>query len=105
MKLVGTAALALLAVLPGCPNEGRNDSINAANEGAKAYGQKQYETAIAAYLKAVEKSDKNDNAWYGLSAAYAGKQDWPKAADAMAHAVQLVPEQPMYQLYYGRFIY
>ncbi len=49
MKLVGIAATALLVVLTGCPNEARNDSINAANEGAKAYGQKQYETAIAAY--------------------------------------------------------
>jgi tetratricopeptide (TPR) repeat protein len=105
MKLVGIAALALLAVLSGCPNEGRNDSITAANEGARTYGQKQYETAITAYLKAVEKWDKNHNAWYGLSAAYAGKQDWAKAADAMSHAVQLVPEQPMYQLYYGRFLY
>jgi tetratricopeptide (TPR) repeat protein len=104
MKLVGIAAL-VLAVLPGCRNEGRNDSITAANEGARAYGQKQYETAISAYLKATEKWDKNDQAWYGLGGAYAGKQDWAKAADAMAHAVQLVPEQAVYQMWYGRFLY
>jgi tetratricopeptide (TPR) repeat protein len=103
MKLVGIALA--LAMLPGCRNEGRNDSITAANEGARALGQKQYETAISAYQKATEKWDKNDQAWYGLGGSYAGKQDWAKAADAMAHAVQLVPEQPMYQLYYGRFLY
>lgn len=105
MKLVGIAATALLVVLTGCPNEARNDSINAANEGAKAYGQKQYETAIAAYQRATEKWGDNHNAWYGLGAAYAGKQDWTHAADAMSHAVQLVPEQGMYQMYYGRFLY
>lgn len=105
MKLVGIAATALLVVLPGCQNEARNDSINAANEGARAYGQKQYETAIAAYNKAVQKLPENHSAWYGLSAAYAGKQDWTSAAAMMAHAVQLAPEQAMYQLYYGRFLY
>jgi tetratricopeptide (TPR) repeat protein len=105
MKLVGIAALALLAVLPGCPNEARNDSITAANKGAQAYGQKQYETAIAEYLRATDKWPDNHNAWYGLGGAYAGKQDWSKAADAMSHAVQLMPEQAMYQLYYGRYLY
>lgn len=105
MKLVGIAALALLAVLPGCPNEARNDSITAANEGARAYGQKQYETAISAYQKATDKWADNHTAWYGLGGAYAAKQDWTKAADAMAHAVQLVPEQAMYQVWYGRFLY
>ena len=105
MKLVGIAALALLAVLPGCPNEARNESITAANKGAQAYGQKQYETAIAEYQRATEKWDGNDKAWYGLGGAYASKQDWTKAADAMQHAVQLLPDQPLYQFYYGRFLY
>jgi tetratricopeptide (TPR) repeat protein len=105
MKLVGIAAIALVAVLAGCANEARNDSITAANEGARALGQKQYETAIAAYQKATEKWPDNHTAWYGLSGAYAGKQDWTKAADAMSHAVQLEPNQAMYQLYFGRFLY
>jgi tetratricopeptide (TPR) repeat protein len=103
MKLV--VAAVLLAALAGCPNQERNESITAANEGTKAYGAKQYETAIAAYKRAVEKSADNHGAWYGLGAAYAGKQDWTNAADAMSHAVQLVPDQGMYQLYYGRFLY
>lgn len=104
MKLVGIVATALL-VLAGCPNQDRNESIKAANEGTKAYGAKQYDTAISAYKRAVEKSSDNHDAWYGLAAAHAGKQEWDKAADAMSHAVQLVPEQGMYQLYYGRFLY
>jgi tetratricopeptide (TPR) repeat protein len=105
MKLVGIAALASLAVLPGCPNEARNDSINAANKGTQAYGQKQYETAISEYKRATDLWDGNANAWYGLGGAYAGKLDWTKAAEAMQHAVALAPEQPLYQFYYGRFLY
>lgn len=105
MKLVGILATALLLATAGCPNEARNDSIRAANEGAKAYGQKQYETAIAAYTRAVEHWSDNHVAWYGLGGSYSGKQDWTKAADAMAHAVQIAPEQGMYQLLYGVFLY
>lgn len=109
MKLVGIIATALLVASAGastgCPNESRNESIRAANEGTKAYGQKQYETAIAAYQRSVEKWSENHVAWYGLGGAYAGKQDWAKAADAASHAVQIVPEQGMYQLFYGRFLY
>ena len=109
MKLVGNTATALLVVLAGastgCPNEARNESITAANECNKAYGQKQYDTAIAACRKAVEKWSDNHTAWYSLGASYAGKPDWTNAADALSHAVQIVPEQGMYQLYYGRFLY
>src|SRR5678816_2662373 len=156
MKLVDSLAAAVLVaaalVSAGCPNESRNDSIRAANEGAKAYGQKQYDTAITAYKRATEKWNENhvawyglgaaysgkqdwanegakaygqkqydtaitaykratekwnENhvAWYGLGAAYSGKQDWANASDAMAHAVQTAPEQGMYQLLYGWFLY
>jgi tetratricopeptide (TPR) repeat protein len=105
MKLVGIAATALLVVLPGCPNEARNDSITAQNKGTQAYSQKQYETAIAEYLRATEKWPDNRDAWYYLGAAYANKQDWTKAAEATSHAVQLMPEQAMYQLSYGRDLY
>lgn len=104
MKLVGIAALAL-AVLPGCPNQARNDSITAANEGTTASGLKQYETAIAAYKRATEKWDGNHAAWYGLGGVYAARHEWAKAADAMQHAVQLQPEQPLDQFYYGQFLY
>jgi tetratricopeptide (TPR) repeat protein len=109
MKLVGILATALLVASAvastGCPNESRNESITASNEGTKAYGLKQYDTAISAYKRAVEKWGDNHVAWYGLGGAYAGRQDWANAADAMSHAVQIVPEQGMYQLFYGRFLY
>ncbi len=104
MKHVGIVATALLA-LAGCPNQDRNDSIRAANDGTKAHGQKQYDTAITDYKRAVEKWSDNDAAWYGLGGSYAGKQDWANAAEAMSHAVQLLPEQAMYQMQYGRFLY
>jgi tetratricopeptide (TPR) repeat protein len=109
MKLVETIAAAVLVIAAvasaGCPNESRNDSIRAANEGAKAYGQKQYDTAITAYKRATERWNENHVAWYGLGAAYSGKQDWVNASDAMAHAVQIAPEQGMYNLLYGWFLY
>ncbi|HEU4732282.1 MAG TPA: tetratricopeptide repeat protein [Kofleriaceae bacterium] len=109
MKLVEILATALLIVSAGastgCPNEARNDSITASNEGTKAYGLKQYDTAITAYKRAVEKWGDNHVAWYGLGGAYAGRQDWADAAEAMSHAVQIAPEQGMYQLFYGRFLY
>jgi tetratricopeptide (TPR) repeat protein len=109
MKLVGITGTALLVALAmasaGCPNESRNESIKASNEGTKAYGQKQYDTAIAAYKRAVERWSENHVAWYGLGGAYAGRQEWSNAAEAMSHAVQIEPEQGMYQLFYGRFLY
>jgi len=109
MKLVGNMATALLVVLlgasAGCPNEARNESILAANEGNKALGQKQFDSAIPALKRAVEKWSDNHTAWYGLAGAYAGKQEWASAADAMSHAVQVAPEQGMYQLLYGRCLY
>lgn len=109
MKLVGITATALLVALAvastGCPNEARNESIRSSNECNKAYGQKQYDTAIAACKRAVERWSENHTAWYSLGASYAGRQDWANAADALSHAVQVVPEQGMYQLYYGRFLY
>src|ERR1044071_793008 len=112
MKLAAIAATALLAPLAllgllglaGCPNEARNDSIRALNECNKAYGARQYETAIADCKRAVEKWADNHSAWYSLGGAYAQRRDWNNASDSMSHAVQLVPEQGMYQLQYGRFL-
>jgi tetratricopeptide (TPR) repeat protein len=102
MRLV---TFALLIGLTGCLNSQRNDSVSAANEGSKAYGQKQWDTAIERYTKAVERWRDNHSAWYGLSAAYAQKKDWAKAADAAKNAVELEPETAMYHLMYGWFLY
>lgn len=107
MKRAAIVAIGLFGplALAGCPNEARNDSIRALNECNKAYGQRQFETAIAACRRAVEKWSENHSAWYSLGGAYAQKRDWSNATDAMSHAVQTVPEQGMYQLQYGRFLY
>lgn len=102
MKLVG---MALCVALFACGSSQRNESVQAANEGTKAYGAKQYETAIERYQKATEKWPENHSAWYGLAASYGGKKDWAKAADAAKQAVALEPEIAMYQLMAGRTQY
>lgn len=107
MKLLASVVLgaSLLVGTAGCPNKSRNDSVKLSNEGTKAYGQKQYETAIERYLKATEAWRENHVAWYGLAGAYIGKGDWAKAADAMQNAVQVAPEQAMYNMVYGYSLY
>jgi tetratricopeptide (TPR) repeat protein len=104
MKIVGVLLAAVFA-LAGCPNESHNESAKLANEGNKAYGQKQYETAISSFEKAVEKNRDNHFAWYGMGASYLGKQDYGKAADAFEKCVQLAPDQPMYQMFFGIALY
>ncbi len=99
MKLVVIALGASL--LFGCPNQAHNESVTAANAGSKAAGAKQYDTAIVEYKKATEKFHDNHLAWYGLGGAYVQTAQWSLAADALATAVQLVPEQPMYNMWYG----
>ena len=55
VEIIATVALVIAAVASaGCPNEARNDSIRAANEGAKAYGQKQYAIAQSRFNDAVK---------------------------------------------------
>lgn len=103
MKLLG--ALLTLVVLAGCPNQAKNDSTNALNAGNKALGQKQVETALTEYQKAVERYRDNHLAWYGMGLAYIQKKDFDKAADALQHCVELAPEQSMYQMWYGIALY
>jgi tetratricopeptide (TPR) repeat protein len=103
MKLLG--AFLLLVLAAGCPNQSINDSKTALAAGNKANGQKQFETAITEYQKAVQKYHDNHLAWYGMGGAEAGRGDWSKAADAFAVAVQLEDKQPMYQMWYGVALY
>ena len=108
MKLLANLALATSLVFgaAGCGNKSRAESIKLSNEGTKAYGAKQYEIAIEKYTKATGRYRDNHQAWYGLAGSYMlGKQDWSKAADAMQNAVQVAPEQAMYQMLYGRALY
>jgi tetratricopeptide (TPR) repeat protein len=103
MKLLG--AMLAVVMLAGCPNQAKNDSTNALNVGNKALGQKQVETALTEYQKAVERYRDNHLAWYGMGLAYIEKKDFDKAADALQHCVELAPEQPMYQMWYGIALY
>jgi tetratricopeptide (TPR) repeat protein len=98
------AAIAL-ATLAGCPNQARNESIRSANEGTKALGQKQLDTAITAFKKATDGFHDNHLAWYGLGGAYAERQDWPNAADAFTTAATIDADQPMYQMWLGISLY
>ena len=105
MKLLGALAFASLLGLTGCPNQALNDSKTALAAGNKANGQKQYESAIVEYQKAVERYHENHLAWYGMGGAQAGKGDWAKAADAFSNAVQLNDKDPMYQMWFGVALY
>jgi tetratricopeptide (TPR) repeat protein len=87
--------------IPPADSAHGNDSMRAANEASLAFGQKQYENATSRYRKAVELWPGNHSAWYGLGASYMRKNDWPKAVDAFAHAVELVPDEAMYWMYLG----
>jgi len=103
--LAAVVSAGLLLGLAGCPDKSHNESIKKANEGAKAYGQKHFDTAIDQYKKAVETWRDNHTAWYGLAVSYIGKNDWVNAADAMQNAVSIAPEQAMYHLLYGHSLY
>lgn len=83
----------------------RDASVKASNEGTRAYGQKQYETAIERYGAAVKAWDGNHVAWYGMAGALIGKGDWHGAEDAMTHAFEIAPDQPMYAMVYGYAAY
>ncbi len=95
------ASAALVAASTGCPNQARNESIRSANDGTKAYGQKQFDTAITQFKKATETFHDNHLAWYGLGGTYAERKDWPAAVDAFTVAAQIDSEQPMYQMWLG----
>ena len=95
----------LLVALAGCPNQSLNESKTAQQAGNKAAGAKQFDTAITEYDKAVEKYHDNHGAWYGRGGAYAQRGDWDKATESFNSAVQIAPEQAMYQMWYGISLY
>ncbi len=103
MKLL--VAVLGVGLLAGCPNAARNDSIQAANKGAKEFGNKDFDNAITDYKKAVDGFKENHLAWYGLGASYANRNEWAKSSDAFQEAVQLEPDQPMYNMWYGVSLY
>ena len=103
MKRLGGLALALL--IAACGGDSHNESTAHLNAGNKALGQNQFETAINEYDKAIEKNRDNHLAYYGEGLAYIKKNEYGKATDALEKAVQVAPEQGMYQMYYGIALY
>ncbi|HEY4242635.1 MAG TPA: tetratricopeptide repeat protein [Kofleriaceae bacterium] len=92
-------------LLGGCLNKDKDESVKLSNEGTKAYGQKQFTTAIDFYRKAVDRWHDNHVAWYGLAGAYIGNKDWDHAAEAAGKAVEIQPEQAMYNMVAGYTMY
>ncbi len=104
MKLVLAIATAGL-LTTGCFDQTKNDSKKFQKEGSQAYGQRQFETAIERFKKATDKWPENHVAWYMMAGSQIGKKDWSAASDAMAKAVQIAPEQAMYNMVYGYTLY
>jgi tetratricopeptide (TPR) repeat protein len=100
------AALVLAAaMLSGCGETSNNESNTLLNNGNKALQQNQFDTAINYYQKSTEKNRDNSLAWYGMGLAYIKRNEYDKAADSLAHTVQLAEDQGMYQMYYGIALY
>jgi tetratricopeptide (TPR) repeat protein len=100
------AALSPKAVSrPPASEAARKASIAHSNAATKAYGQKDFPGAMAEYRKAIQQWEGNHLAWYGLSGAQIGTNDWPAASASMAKAFELAPQNPMYAMVYGYALY
>jgi tetratricopeptide (TPR) repeat protein len=91
--------------LSGCGESSNNESNTLLNAGNKALQQNQFDTAINNYEKSVEKNRDNALAWYGMGLAYIKRNEYDKAADKLAHTVQLAEDQGMFQMFYGIALY
>src|SRR5262245_14488976 len=105
IALTTVAVVVALGLAAGCRNEGQINSIEHTKKGARAYGQKQFETAVTEYKEAVDAWRDNHMAWYGLGNAYTGRQNWKDAADAFGEAVKLKDDDAMYQMLRGISMY
>lgn len=94
-----------LLALAGCPNQAKHDAIKRANSGAKALGQKQYDTAVTEFKEAVRLDRDNFMAWYQLGEAFREKKAWTESAEAFEQASRLRPNDVMTNLRYGAVLY
>ena len=92
-------------LLAACPNDAKKKSVERNNEGSKALGQKQYETAINHFEESIKAWDENHMAWYGMGLAHSSRGNWKEAADAFTSAVKLKDDDAMYQMWLGRALY
>lgn len=105
-KLVSFAALfALVCLAAGCPNQAKHDAIKRANAGAKALGQKQFDTAVTEFKEATRLDRDNFMAWYQLGEAYRQKKAWTESVEAFEQASRLRPSDVMTNLRFGAVLY
>jgi Tfp pilus assembly protein PilF len=97
------------AIAPRAPTKTdpalQTSSIAHSNAGTKAYGQKQLATAIAEYERAVTDWPDNHIAFYGLAGTHVLDRNWRAARTAIAKAIALLPDEPMYYLIEGYVLY
>lgn len=82
----------------GCADKARKQSIVESNLGMKA---KSDDEKLAHLDRATSAWPGNNAAWYNKGVAYKDKQRWKDAAEAFEKAAQLVPKDPMYQMWLG----
>jgi tetratricopeptide (TPR) repeat protein len=79
----------------------RNESIEHYERCNQALAAGRLDDAVAACRRSLAMWNGNHLAWYALGNAHATSEHWRAARDAYDRALQLRPDQPMYQLYAG----
>jgi tetratricopeptide (TPR) repeat protein len=83
----------------------RQKSIRQMNEGAKALGQDQFETAIERYGASVATWPENHVSWFYLAYTHSKKRDWAQALAVVANSTRLAPDVAMYRMLHGICLY
>lgn len=96
-----SVAVASVLVATGCPNKDKQASITEMNAGIAALTKKQVDTARSFLEKAVAADRDNHAAHYYLGHVHIQRNNWTDASIAFEKAVQVKPDEPMYQLHLG----
>ena len=64
----------------------------------------EFDLSLAYARKALEQNPNSDSAYYQMGKTYRTLQDWPRAADALEHAVAIKPLSSQYHYVLG-FVY
>jgi tetratricopeptide (TPR) repeat protein len=99
-----------LPVLKAPPRKAVDPKVRAAsvkhvNTCNKGLVDRNYDDAVAECTAALTAWDGNHLAWWGIVNAHLARGDWAKAKEAVLHAVELKPDQPMYQMMLGLALY
>src|SRR5436190_1316101 len=98
MRLVAAiASAALLFCLTGCPSKARNESVKAANEGAKAIGQDlsgvSFEKPLQHLQEAIKLNNELWRAHFYLGRIYRDTGKVKESAEEFTKALQSVPPE------------